>query len=132
MKKIHDILDEMRSAENEILGRAEAVADEFCESFSYGQVEDYTITISSTGRMEDMSSTALSFTIYPNPVKGDVLNINNLEDDATYRIFNLMGQELGKGTIDDNAVLVGNLKTGVYLIEITSKDQTATKRFIKE
>lgn len=103
-----------------------------CESFSYGQVEDYTITISSTGRMEDMSSTALSFTIYPNPVKGDVLNINNLEDDATYRIFNLMGQELGKGTIDDNAVLVGNLKTGVYLIEITSKDQTATKRFIKE
>lgn len=37
MKKIHDILDEMRSAENEILGRAEAVADEFCESFSYGE-----------------------------------------------------------------------------------------------
>ncbi len=37
MKKIHDILDEMRAAEDEILGRAEAVADEFCESFSYGE-----------------------------------------------------------------------------------------------
>jgi hypothetical protein len=43
-----------------------------------------------------------------------------------------MGQELESGNIEDNAVLVGNLKTGAYLIEITSRNQTATKRFIKE
>ena len=103
-----------------------------CESFSYGQVEDYTINISASGRMEDISSTALTFTLYPNPVKGNLLNIANIEGDATYRIFNLMGQELESGNIEDNAVLVGNLKTGAYLIEITSRNQTATKRFIKE
>ncbi len=36
-EKIQSILAEMRAAEDEILGRAESVADEFCESFSYGE-----------------------------------------------------------------------------------------------
>ena len=82
--------------------------------------------------MDDASAMALSFTLYPNPVKGDVLNIANLEGDATYRIFNVMGQELGQGTLENNRIAVGALKTGAYLIEITANGQTATKRFIKE
>ncbi|MGV9002958.1 GEVED domain-containing protein [Flavobacterium sp.] len=103
-----------------------------CEAFSYGQVEDYTINITSSARMEDASAMALLFTLYPNPVKGDVLTIVNLEGDATYRIFNVMGQELGHGTLENNNIAVGALKTGAYLIEITANGQTATKRFIKE
>lgn len=102
----------------------------YCEAFSYGEVEDYTVVITSSARIDDNST--FSFSLYPNPVKGDILNIGNLEGAATYRIFNMIGQELGNGKLENNNVSVGNLKAGAYLIEITTNNQTATKRFIKE
>jgi chitodextrinase len=103
-----------------------------CEIFADGEVEDYTVNITATARPEDTTVTPLSFTLYPNPVKGDMLNIAHLEEGATYRVFNLMGQELTKGKIENNAVYVGSLKAGAYLIEISSGNTTNTKRFIKE
>ena len=102
-----------------------------CEAFSYGQVEDYTINITATGRMEE-TTTRISFNLYPNPVKGDILNIANLETPSTYKIFNMMGQELGSGKIENDSIYVGSLKTGTFLIEVSNGTTTATKRFIKE
>ncbi|MFN7013981.1 MAG: GEVED domain-containing protein, partial [Bacteroidia bacterium] len=46
-----------------------------CEAFSYGQVEDYTINVTSSAKEID-ATTPLTFSLYPNPVKGDVLNIS--------------------------------------------------------
>lgn len=103
-----------------------------CETFTDGEVEDYTVNITATARPEDATVPTLAFNVYPNPVKGDLLNIANLEEAATYRVFNLMGQELAKGKIENNAVYVGSLKAGAYLIEISSGNTTNTKRFIKE
>lgn len=102
-----------------------------CESFSYGQVEDYTINIGATARMEE-SNSRISFNLYPNPVKGEILNISNLESPSTYRIFNMVGQELGNGKIENDAIYVGSLSTGTFLIEISNGTSTATKRFIKQ
>lgn len=103
-----------------------------CETFTDGEVEDYTVNITATARPEDATVPTLAFNVYPNPVKGDLLNIANLEEAATYRVFNLMGQELAKGKIENYAVYVGSLKAGAYLIEISSGNTTNTKRFIKE
>ncbi|WP_161971674.1 GEVED domain-containing protein [Flavobacterium silvisoli] len=102
-----------------------------CETFSYGQVEDYTVNITATAK--DMSSTTeLSFTLYPNPVKGNVLNIANLQSPSTYTIYNMMGQELGKGSIENETIYVGSLRTGAYLVEVKNENGVSTKRFIKE
>ena len=103
-----------------------------CETFSYGQVEDYTVNITSSARIDETSSARISFNLYPNPVKGDVLNIANLESQSTYRIFNMMGQELGSGKIENESIYVGSLKTGTFLIEVSNGTSTLTKRFIKE
>ena len=103
-----------------------------CEVFADGEVEDYTVNITSTARMDETNNTTLSFNLYPNPVKGDFLNISNLEMTSTFRIFNMMGQELGKGKIENNAIFVGSLKAGTYLIEVTDAASKNTKRFIKE
>lgn len=70
--------------------------------------------------------------LYPNPVKGDILYISNLETSSDFRIFNLMGQVLEKSHIENNLVDVGSLKAGVYLIEITDDFSSTTKTFIKE
>ncbi|NNT71250.1 T9SS type A sorting domain-containing protein [Flavobacterium sp. IMCC34852] len=102
-----------------------------CETFASGEVEDYTVNITATARLED-NTTRVTFNLYPNPVKGDVLNVANLEGEASFRIFNLMGQELGKGKIENNNVFVGSLKAGTYLIEVSNGTSTTTKRFIKE
>jgi hypothetical protein len=44
----------------------------------------------------------------------------------------MMGQELGKGKIENNSVFVGSLKAGAYLIEVSNGASTTTKRFVKE
>lgn len=103
-----------------------------CEAFTYGQVEDYTVNITSAARIDETSSARISFNVYPNPVKGEMLNIANLESPSTYRIYNMMGQELGSGKVENDAIFVGNLSTGTFLIEISNGTATATKRFIKE
>jgi chitodextrinase len=102
-----------------------------CETFADGEVEDYTVNITATARLED-DATKLTFNLYPNPVKGEVLNIANLDTEASFRIFNMMGQELGKGKIENNNVYVGSLKGGTYMIEVSNGTSTTTKRFIKE
>jgi hypothetical protein len=43
-----------------------------------------------------------------------------------------MGQIVSTGTIENNNVFVGNLSKGIYLLEVSSNEQTVTKRFIKE
>ncbi len=104
-----------------------------CETFSYGQVEDYTVNITSTARMEEASNNSVSFSLYPNPVNGDVLNVSNLEKASEYVIFNMMGQELGKGTIEnEGSINVGSLNAGTYLIQVSNENGTTAKRFIKQ
>lgn len=104
-----------------------------CGTFDFGQVEDYTVNITSTARQEDeVSKNQISFNLYPNPVKGDVLNIANLEADSSYRIYNMMGQELGNGKIENESISVGNLAAGTYLIEVSNVNGSTTKRFIKQ
>jgi chitodextrinase len=102
-----------------------------CETFSYGQVEDYTINITSSAK-EIETTTPLTFSLYPNPVKGDVLNISDFEGDASFRIFSSVGQELGNGKVENNAINVGNLAAGTYMIEVTTANGTNMKRFIKQ
>ena len=102
-----------------------------CGSFTYGQVEDYTVNITAAAR-EAANNAALSYTVYPNPVKGDVLNIGNLDKASTFRIYNMMGQEMSKGALTNESVYVGSLRAGAYLIEVSNEDGSTTKRFIKE
>jgi chitodextrinase len=101
-----------------------------CEAISYGQVEDYTVNIMSSGRTEDVAR--LAFNVYPNPVKGDMMNITDTNEKSTYRIVNYLGQEMGKGKIENGTVSVSAIKAGTYLLEVTSGGQTAVKRFIRE
>lgn len=100
-----------------------------CGSFTYGQVEDYTVNVVAA---RETASETITFDLFPNPVSGDVLNIANLNASSSYRIFNMMGQELGNGKIENETVSVGHLAAGTYLIEVSNENGTLTKRFIKQ
>jgi chitodextrinase len=105
-----------------------------CESFTYGQVEDYTVNLVSSVVRENVSTSnaLLQINLYPNPVIGDILNLSSLQGDATYRVVNLLGQEVSRGKVSNGAVSVSNLKSGNYLLEVNSNEQTVVKRFVKE
>ena len=101
-----------------------------CEAFSYGQVEDYTINVTSSAKENE--SNPFTISLYPNPVKGNVLNISGFEGEGSYRIFSTMGQELANGKVDNNTINVGDLATGTYMIEVTTANGSNMKRFIKQ
>jgi chitodextrinase len=103
-----------------------------CGSFTYGQVEDYTVNITSSAVRTDIASANFTLNIYPNPVKGDVLNVTMEESIATYRVINLLGQEISNGKIDNGTISVSRVPAGSYLLEVTSNEQTVVKRFVKE
>ena len=106
-----------------------------CEAFSYGQVEDYTVNIVSTGRQSDSKNSSeleSAIRLYPNPVTGNVLNISSVQDNTPYRIVNMLGQEIAKGKVQNGIISVSALSTGAYLIEMASNEQIFVKRFIKQ
>jgi len=103
-----------------------------CEIFSFGQVEDYSINIvASVAKDASITPKALTFKVYPNPVKSNILNISGIEN-GTYRIINVVGQEVSKGKIEGESIPVHMIKSGAYLLEVTSNGEIALKRFIKE
>lgn len=102
-----------------------------CEAFSYGQVEDYTINIVSTARENNNEAALLAINLYPNPVKGSVLNLSTSAA-ATFKIFTVLGQQISNGQVIDAAIPVADIQAGTYLLEVTSQGQTVVKRFIKQ
>jgi chitodextrinase len=114
-----------------VIMRYNAIPTSSCGSFTYGQVEDYTVNITSTAK-EDVSNNQISFSLYPNPVSGDMINISNLEVDSSFRIFNMMGQEVSNGKIENESIYVGRLTAGTYLIEVSNVNGSTSKRFIKQ
>ncbi len=111
--------------------RYNATPTSSCGSFTYGQVEDYTVNITSVAREIESASETLSISIYPNPVNGEVIFISPIEN-ATYKVINMVGQEISKGRIINNEIPVANISAGTYLLEVSTNDKSVVKRFIKQ
>jgi bacillolysin len=108
-----------------------------CEAFSYGQVEDYTVNITAALTLtapEEINNTVeeLSFTLFPNPVE-NVLTVSIIDNrKIDYRIYNMIGQEVKSGKLDQNEITVSNLEGGLYIFEINDGQKTITKKFMKK
>ena len=111
-----------------------------CESFQYGEVEDYIVNVASSagfGANEAQSSLTEAtasgeFSIFPNPVTRGELSINLHGVEATaVTIYNVLGQVVHKGNFE-NTLNVSRLETGVYILEVETATTKMVKRFIKK
>jgi hypothetical protein len=98
-----------------------------CGSITYGQVEDYTVNVVSSGRTDLLSTAALNtdIKVYPNPVR-DILSISNTSSED-YKIFDMGGKLINSGKLERGTVNVSHLIKGAYMIQIGE----IGKRFIK-
>ncbi|WPO81098.1 M12 family metallo-peptidase [Chryseobacterium sp. JJR-5R] len=103
-----------------------SVPSSSCGSYTYGQVEDYTLNIVSSGRGEiSVQDVLTDVKLYPNPAK-DILHISNTTNED-YRIFDMGGKLINSGKLERGSVNVSNLIKGAYMIRIGE----ISKRFIK-
>jgi hypothetical protein len=82
----------------------------------------------------DMFNT-LTVSVYPNPVNEGFLNINLLEaGKATYSLYNLLGQEVQKGTLatQNSQVTLSSLQTGIYILSIDQAGKKHTTKVVVE
>jgi Zn-dependent metalloprotease len=105
-----------------------------CETFSYGEVEDYTVIISNSvnqGITGDTGFNSSEISIYPNPAK-HTLNISLVNTVGTdYVIYNVIGQIVGKGAFTPS-LDISTLQSGVYILEVNTNSNKLMKRFVKE
>lgn len=120
-------------------------AQSACESFSYGEVEDYAVNIvaqrdgNTRSFAEPFGADALGeetnemFSLYPNPVV-DVLNIQakGLEGSVRADIFNAQGALVRSVNISASMPInVADLAAGMYFITIHEERMPVTLKFIK-
>lgn len=77
----------------------------------------------------------IHFEIYPNPAS-EVVSIKLTESGtASYNIYTILGQKVMEGVLNDEGesrISVGELKSGVYVIEMVQGKLRVKKRFVKK
>jgi hypothetical protein len=70
-------------------------------------------------------------TMYPNPLSGNTLYLTSSANAAmSVQIFDLLGKEVMKANVVNNAVNVAKLTAGVYVVKITEDGKTATRKLV--
>jgi hypothetical protein len=69
--------------------------------------------------------------MYPNPVSGNTLYLtstNNLN--MSVQIFDLLGKEVIKSNVINNAITISSLSSGIYVVKISEEGKTATRKLV--
>jgi hypothetical protein len=109
-----------------------------CESFSYGQVEDYSINITATGTIldnqlvSDAGKTNSDMTLYPNPVDNELHIALSGQKGSEFTITNALGQLVSSGQFSEGSIDVSKLSEGIYFIELNIGQKRVIKKFIKK
>jgi len=110
-----------------------------CETFSYGEVEDYSVSIGTAARNTTIADNIIDgeLTQEGKVFDADIYNSYNalnvvMKDDrlVSYILTNMQGQIVAKGEFESRLKLSG-IASGVYVINISDGRRTIFKKFIK-
>ncbi|WP_298418202.1 M43 family zinc metalloprotease [uncultured Kordia sp.] len=73
------------------------------------------------------------FLMSPTITRGNInINLASYNLNTSYRILNLLGQTVKAGTIKDGRLNVSELKSGVYLLEVSDEEEKIIEKFVRE
>jgi len=105
-----------------------------CTMFSFGEVEDYCITIEDATANEEIQQNSTLFQVIPNPFS-DVIIIRNIENmtDCKAELHTLDGKLLKTEQLlpHESKVFTSDLPDGIYVLKIISKKINQTEKLIK-
>ncbi|HKK57906.1 MAG TPA: GEVED domain-containing protein, partial [Salinivirga sp.] len=106
-----------------------------CETFSYGEVEDYTVSFSGKGAtaIEELAETNIS--IYPQPADELVhIDMNTTSNTAEVRMYNMNGQLVKAAQLDYNGqgfdLDVAGQTEGMYMLQIVTGNEIHSERIV--
>jgi hypothetical protein len=73
-----------------------------------------------------------NFTIYPNPSNGSIkINFSDSTEKHTVQIFSILGQKVFEKKYTNSAhAAIEDLPIGVYLVKVTEKSKSLSKKLI--
>ncbi|HOZ13243.1 MAG TPA: M6 family metalloprotease domain-containing protein [Tenuifilaceae bacterium] len=115
-----------------------------CETFSYGEVEDYTVNITASGSSiatdvtfaEKLGNEKIEiYSLYPNPASERIyVKLNGIEGEVTARIYDIRGSVVKFQVLTDREtpIEIGDLAKGIYIISLDEEKEPISKRFVKQ
>ncbi len=113
-----------------------------CETFGYGEVEDYTVNIGAASAKikgtsfmkvnEELQNEEKVFSakVYPNPATTDIeIEVKN-NINATFVMTNMQGSIVKSGKTSTNKINVEGLTPGIYFIKITDGNQSVSEKIM--
>jgi hypothetical protein len=101
-----------------------------CAGASFGQIEDYTLTVGALGVSDQAKNTVK---LYPNPVV-DVLNIESPDKVKSITVFDATGRSVSTHVLNasKSQVNLSALASGVYVVNIVTDKGVQTVKMIKK
>ncbi len=111
-----------------------------CETFGYGEVEDYTVAIGASSRLAKdnvkidgkltQEDKLFSAEVYPNPT-ADFIQLR-LRDNrkANYTVINSFGSIVKSGEVTKNRISLKELSQGLYFVQISDGNKSIIEKLI--
>ena len=72
-----------------------------------------------------------NFTLYPNPAFDDVVYITTrYNDHKTITVYDVFGKVVLRDRISTNSLNISRLVPGVYVLQVTEKNKTMTRKLV--
>ena len=98
---------------------------------TYGETEDYCVTIEEFDSVKELGANDIS--IYPNPASSEII-VNSTVVNSSFNILDLTGRIVLNGVINstNQAVNIESLTTGTYVLSISDNVGTVSQsQFVK-
>ncbi|PKV51651.1 putative secreted protein (Por secretion system target) [Aquimarina sp. MAR_2010_214] len=112
-----------------------------CETFGYGEVEDYTVNIGSTtgakgassikidGKLEQEDKVFLA-RVYPNPATTYVQISLKDDRDSNFTLTNMQGSIIKSGVVTDNKISLEGITSGIYFVTISDGNRSISEKIM--
>ena len=119
----------------------DTIQDDPCETFGYGEVEDYTVNFfENTLGIDDQNINNIS--VYPNPFKNTIdvkLPSSMSGNTLSFNIYDVLGRSINSNKLELNNQTIrlstlNNLKSGTYILKVhdLTTNNTIVKQLIKQ